>query len=81
MPRPITSHVCAPSISSQTRTHRVHKNATIMINYKTIMRGINLFFRISIRKVNVRDAQLLCHGLQFAMTIQNTSPNRCGCVH
>ena len=25
MPRPITSHVCAPSISSQTRTQRVHR--------------------------------------------------------
>ena len=69
MPRPITSQVCAPSISSHTRTQRVHRMQRLWSTMKRSMRAIHLHLGIAVGIVDVRDLQALRQGLQFAVSV------------
>jgi len=60
--------VCALDFIANPDTART-QNAPIVIDYEAIMRGVNSFFRIAVGKMDMSDAQLLCHRLQFAMSV------------
>ena len=47
MPRPMTSQVCAPSISSQTRTQRVQRMQRLWSSGKQVVRGVDAALRDS----------------------------------
>ena len=69
MPRPLTSLVWAPSISSQTRTQRVQRMQRLWSRRKRSCELSTLQVGIAVRQVDVVDAELLGHGLQFAVAV------------
>src|ERR1700733_6236027 len=48
------------------------ENAAVVIDHKTIVGGINFFFGIAVRKMDVGDAEALAEHLHLAVTVRNT---------
>ena len=80
MPRPITSQVCAPSISSHTRTQRVQRMQRLWSCTKRSCVASTVQLGIAVRQVHVRHAQLLRHAPAVRSGRWTRRPSRRGCA-
>ncbi len=68
-PRCITSHVCAPSISSQTRTQRRHRMQRLWSRVNRRWRRVDVHLGADPRQLEVVDALLVRGVLQLAVVV------------
>ncbi len=80
MPRPITSQVCAPSISSHTRTQRVAQDAAVVVHHEALVRGVHGEPRVQIREVHVSHARASAPGSAGRSGRWTRTPSRRGCA-